>query len=142
MHAASSASADRKAAVIVAEATQDLSRPGAKAIATTLTNDKFIRTRVDFDEDDHILYQLLDRGETESLILAKQLDATILLDEKRARQIAAARGIPVTGTAAILVKAKQQRWIHSVKPLLEKLTTMGYRLSPALIQHALVLTGE
>lgn len=127
---------------VVIEATRDLSRPGAKAIDMALANDWLIRMDVDLREDDHILSQLLDYGEAASLVLAKQLNATVLLDERRARQVAVARGIPVTGTAAILIRAKQKKWIRSVKPLLTKLTAMGYRLSPALIEHVLALAGE
>lgn len=127
---------------VAIEATHDLTRPGAHAIDMALTNDWFIRMDVKLGEDDHILCQLLDHGEAACLALAAQLNAAVLLDERRARQVAIARGIPITGTAAILIKAKQKKLIRSVKPLLAKLTNMGYRLSPALIEHVLTLAGE
>ena len=88
------------------------------------------------------LLKILDKGEAESLFLAKKLDGIALIDEKRGRKVGKKNHIKITGTAAILVKAKQAGKIPLVKPLLNKLTKSGYRLSDRLIDEILKLCDE
>ncbi|MGH7960785.1 MAG: hypothetical protein ACRERD_03025, partial [Candidatus Binatia bacterium] len=55
------------------------------------------------------MLSLLDRGEAEAIALAEEITADeLLLDERAARSIAAARGLKIIGTAGLLVRAKQQ----------------------------------
>ena len=50
----------------------------------------------------------LHRGEAEAIVLAKELNAhIIILDDNRARKAARAIGLNVAGTLAILRRAKQ-----------------------------------
>ena len=61
-------------------------------------------------------------GETEVLALAlEESESLVIIDEKLARKIARLRGLRVTGTAGVLLKAKQEGHIRAVKPFLDQL---------------------
>ena len=51
-------------------------------------------------------------------------------------------GMKVIGTVGMLLRAKRQGIISEVKPLLVKLTEVNFRVSQAIIQEALRLSGE
>jgi len=86
---------------------------------------------------------LLDRGESEALVLAEDLQADLLLvDERRARAIAKQLGIPIAGTLGVLLEAKRTGYVPLLRPLLETLQECNIRLSPALIKEILQLAGE
>ena len=69
-------------------------------------------------------------GEAEVLALAlEELDSLVIIDEKLARKIARLRGLRVTGTAGVLLKAKQEGHIRAVKPFLDRLQEIHFHLS-------------
>jgi len=69
-------------------------------------------------------------GETEVLALAlEESDSLVIIDEKLARRIARLRGLRVTGTAGVLLKAKQEGHILAVKPFLDRLQEIRFHLS-------------
>ena len=69
-------------------------------------------------------------GETEVLALAlEESDSLVIIDEKLARRIAHLRGLRVTGTAGVLLKAKQEGHILAVKPFLDRLQEIHFHLS-------------
>lgn len=127
---------------VVAEAIHDLQRPGAKAIAAAMAAGCLVQRPINLTPIYQDLAEILDRGEAEALALADELNAVALIDERRGRKVAAQRGIAVTGTAAVLILAKRRGEVSAIQPLLERLTTSGYRLSPALIADVLRLCGE
>ena len=63
-------------------------------------------------------------------------------DDLRARQLAEAIGLQVTGTLGILLRAKQAGLIPAVKPLVDDVTAQGFRLSPELHRDVLGMAGE
>jgi predicted nucleic acid-binding protein len=64
----------------------------------------------------------LDRGEAESIALALQLNADlILLDEKEGRHAAGRLGLRVVGVVGILLEAKAGGMLDSVRPSLDAL---------------------
>ncbi|MEQ9670101.1 DUF3368 domain-containing protein [Coleofasciculus sp. G2-EDA-02] len=86
----------------------------------------------------------LDEGEAEAIALFAEnpVDA-ILLDEKNARRVARQMGLPVLGTVGILIWAKQQGLIITLKEQLDALQNQGkFRLSQSLYQEALNRVGE
>lgn len=86
---------------------------------------------------------LLDAGEAAALSLAQTSGARlILLDERKARRIAARRGLPVAGTLAVLLRAKQQGVIAALRPYIIQMQTQGRRFHPDLITHLLTEAGE
>jgi len=86
----------------------------------------------------------LGRGEAESIALALELSADLLLlDEREGRRAAERLGLRVIGVVGILLEAKSSAIIDKVRPLLDGLRqAAGFYLSESLYQHALVLAGE
>ena len=59
-----------------------------------------------------------------------------------ARRIAEMQGFRLTGTAGVLLRAKQQGFVTALKPVIEKLLDLDFRLKPDLITAILELSGE
>jgi uncharacterized protein len=91
---------------------------------------------------DHTL-PLLDVGEAAALSLAQTIGARlILLDERKARRIAARIGLQVAGTLAVLLRAKQQGLITAIRPYITQMQSQGRRFHPDLIARLLEDAGE
>lgn len=86
----------------------------------------------------------LDAGEREALALALEMQAAaVLMDEAAGRAAAAAVGVTAIGTMGILLRAKQQRLIAEIAPLLRVLIVEArFRVSSELIRETLTLAGE
>lgn len=83
------------------------------------------------------------RGESEVLAVAlRRPGAVALLDEKRARGFASARGVAVVGTVGVVLRARQRGVIAAVRPVLDDLIGSGFRLSESLYRAALSRAGE
>jgi len=82
-------------------------------------------------------------GESEVLTLALEIpDSLMVLDERLARRIAELRGLKFTGTAGVILKAKQKGYITSVSSILDNLVNLGFRISKNLRNDILRLAGE
>ncbi|MBE0542587.1 MAG: DUF3368 domain-containing protein [Verrucomicrobia bacterium] len=88
--------------------------------------------------------ELLGRGEAEALLLAKELNARLLLTDDRKARLAARRlRIPCSGLVGMIVQAKQLGKIDSAREMLNLLETKGgLYLSDAVVAEALRLAGE
>jgi len=85
----------------------------------------------------------LDDGEAEVLILAKELNADlVILDEILGRRYAKVLDYKLTGTLGVLLKAKEKGIIKSLKVLLTELTEKGTWLNPKLIKEVLKIANE
>jgi predicted nucleic acid-binding protein len=85
----------------------------------------------------------LDLGECAAITLAEELQADrLILDDLAARKEAQRRGLAVIGTVGILLIAKQQGLIPSIKNVLDELIANGTRISQKLYQQALTYGGE
>ena len=86
----------------------------------------------------------LDRGEAESIALALELGADlVLMDEREGRRAAQRLGLRVVGVVGILLEAKTQQAVAHLRPHLDALRqTAGFYLSESLYRHALALAGE
>lgn len=85
----------------------------------------------------------LDIGEAEAIALAIACQADlILLDDRAARRRAIKLGLPVIGTLAILRRAKLEGLIPKLKPLLEQLRHLRFRMSPDVFESVLREAGE
>lgn len=86
----------------------------------------------------------LDRGEAEAIALAVQLSAELLLvDERKARQIALGLGIRITGVLGILAEAKQRGLIPSVKVVADQMMeAIDFRLAHGVSEQVLRALGE
>jgi hypothetical protein len=88
---------------------------------------------------------ITDLGAGEAQVLALALEAPgslVLLDDRLARAVARLRNIRLTGTAGVLLKAKQEGHISAVAPLLDRLLQLDFRLSNAVKASILKLAQE
>ena len=85
----------------------------------------------------------LGRGELDAMALCKQLNADyLLIDDKRARKIAQLNGIAIMGSLGVLLLAKQEGQLSSIKPAINKLQNSDLHFSDRLIKKALLMAGE
>ncbi|MEM8640703.1 MAG: DUF3368 domain-containing protein [Cyanobacteria bacterium P01_G01_bin.54] len=68
--------------------------------------------------------------------------AQLLIDEQAARRVALARKLPLIETMGLLVLAKQQRLINSVKDVLDAMRLQGTWISQPLYEQIVALAGE
>lgn len=86
---------------------------------------------------------LMDLGESESLILYQELKADFLLiDDKKARQIAESLNANCIGTLGVLAKAKEDGLIGNLKPIFETLIKNGRYYSIDLLNIILKKYNE
>ena len=82
-------------------------------------------------------------GESQVLMLALEMPGSIaLLDDALARRIAIAKGIPIKGTLGLLLDAKRLGHLTAVKPYLDRLQGLGFRLAEPTREAVLKLAGE
>lgn len=86
----------------------------------------------------------LDLGEAEAIVLAKELQAHLLIiDERKGRKIALEQGLEIIGLLGILVQSKQAGYVHKLKPILDQLIDeIGFRVSKNLYQLVLKSVNE
>lgn len=85
----------------------------------------------------------LDRGEAEVLALAQELNATlVILDERMGRRHARRLGLRLTGTLGVLLRAKQQKLVPAVGPLILDMQAAGIRFGGPLVDQVLKVAGE
>ena len=91
----------------------------------------------------HILEMQVDVGEASALALAlEKSDATVILDDYYARKVAFRLGLQFTGTIGVIIKAKVERIILSIKPLLDQIKQTNFRITEEIEQQALREAGE
>ncbi|BBO16415.1 nucleic acid-binding protein [Candidatus Brocadia pituitae] len=85
----------------------------------------------------------LGHGEAEVLALAcEERDALVIVDDALARRIAKLRGLRLTGTAGVFLKAKAENHITEINPFLNKMKDIGFYLTGNLISEILRIAGE
>ena len=99
-------------------------KPGAKDVAEA----KWIHAQAVRDEKQvEYLSSILHRGEAEAIALAEEVEADlIILDDDHARRIANSRGLNLTGTLTILLRAKQKGLISHLDTLFTQLKSVGF----------------
>jgi predicted nucleic acid-binding protein len=77
------------------------------------------------------------------LTLALALPGSVaIIDELPARRVAARLGVNVTGTLNVILVAKQLGHVQAVRPILDRLQELRFRVSAALREHILTLADE
>lgn len=86
----------------------------------------------------------LDRGEAETIALAFELGANlVLLDEREGRHAAQRLELPVTGVVGLLLEAKSRGAVDAVRPHVDALRyKAGFYLSETVYHAVLSLAGE
>jgi hypothetical protein len=90
-----------------------------------------------------LLATYLDVGEAEVITLA--LDRKIgrvAIDEKRGRRVARLFGLSVIGSVGILLQAKREGLIDTIRPSLESMKQAGIWMSKGLWEKAIDAAGE
>jgi predicted nucleic acid-binding protein len=89
------------------------------------------------------LEESIDPGEAESIALAVETaDSLLILDDLRARKIAASLGLAFTGTLGVVAGAKKRGIIPAARPIFELLRSTDFRLSKTFLEAILVELGE
>ena len=90
------------------------------------------------------LQRELDRGEAEAIALAVQLEADqTLLDEREARRVAKSLGMKVTGVLAILLRARREHRLPSLREAMEELREKaGFHIRADLFAELIRESGE
>lgn len=96
------------------------------------------------DKSDRKIYQTkLHDGEVEVMMLAKEISADLLIiDDNAAKKFAKFLDFKVTGTLGILLKAKSEKIISEVRPILEKMLAEKFYISEKIINLVLKTAGE
>lgn len=86
---------------------------------------------------------VMDYGESESVILYKELDAQyLLIDDKKARELAENFGLNCIGTLGLLILAKKEKHIHELKPIFEEFIARNRYYSKKLLNSILKTMKE
>jgi predicted nucleic acid-binding protein len=90
-----------------------------------------------------VLSDELDKGESEAIVLAKELKANwVLMDERLARRKLETLGVNKIGTLGILLRAKEAGMIKAIRPEMDRLTEQGFRISRRVYWKMLQMAGE
>lgn len=102
--------------------------------------------KVKTPQDQGMIVQLLeeiDLGEAESIVLAMEEQAKyLIIDEYKGRMIADSYGIKIVGILGVLIQAKKKEAISAVKPHIDQLIEIGFRLDKKLVERVLKGLGE
>jgi predicted nucleic acid-binding protein len=87
--------------------------------------------------------KIVDYGEASVIAFAIEVkNPLLIMDDKRGRQLATALDLPLTGTLGTILKAKRKGIINEVKPVLEDLKAIDFRISMSLEKFILNEAGE
>lgn len=116
-------------------------RPGTESIRTAA----WLRT-IAVADDSHLLalQTEVDEGEAEAMALAVEVQADfLLLDERRARNLAISMGFEVIGVVGVLLRAKRNGVLDQVRAVLDRIRAeTQFRISARLYNDALRTAGE
>lgn len=85
----------------------------------------------------------IDKGESSAIALALATPGcTVILDDIKARRVAERLGLHVTRTIGVIIKAKLNGIIPSIKPLIDKIKLTNFRLTEEIERLALTAAGE
>ena len=86
---------------------------------------------------------MLDPGEASAITLALETpNSVLIIDEYKGRKAAFRAGLRILGTIGVLLLAKEAGLIALVKPYIDQLKKVEFRLSHALLEKALREAGE
>lgn len=117
-------------------------RPGSRVLLSALQRGRLTIEAPPQSTELELLSEILDPGEAEAILLARERSARLLIDERRGREVARRRGVQVIGTGGVLLAAKRAGAIDRIAPLMDRLTLEGYRVGADLRNKVLELAGE
>ncbi len=124
------------------ECCRELSLPGAASIRAAIDKGELFLKKVPQPTIIIAFPPGLGPGERAVIELAAQMQVPVLMDDRMGRRTAVSRGIAVVGLGGLLLQAKRQGLIPSLKPLLLQLKDQSYRISHSLVQDLLRRAGK
>jgi len=115
-----------------------------KAYGYEEIEDNFFHIKsINDDFAQNILLNDLDLGEAQTIVLAKELNADIvLIDETIGYNIARSQQLNVKRTLSFLIASKEKGYIDEVKPLLDEMIAKGRWISGRVYKDVLEFCGE
>ena len=94
-------------------------------------------------EYQHILQLEVDNGEASAIALSlEEGNSLLILDDSKARKLAAKLDLSYTGTLGVILKAKQLGVIPVIKPIISKIQRTNFRFSEKIYIELLLLANE
>jgi len=86
-----------------------------------------------------LLYGVLDSGESEAIVLSRELHTVLLIDEKKGRMIAKGMGLEIIGILGLLLLNVKKEYISkkSAREILENIESLNFRISIKLYEQFL-----
>jgi predicted nucleic acid-binding protein len=79
-------------------------------------------------------HKIIDLGESSAIALAMETEnALLIVDDRRARQVALGLGLEITGTLGVLIRAYENGIIQDIDSIIADLRNIGFRL-PANVE--------
>lgn len=123
---------------IVLEEADVAGRPGAAEVQAAVGRGRLVVREVETGLD----HARLGSGEAAAIALARAISCAVLLDDRAGRAHAMRSGATVTGTLGVLVGLARSGRIDRLGPVLDRLETTGFRMTPELRRTALKAAGE
>ncbi len=105
-----------------------------------LTVDNYIKQSqilcqsIEYDEFYEMLVKRLDRGESESIVLAKRMGLPLMIDEKKGRAIAKSLGVGIVGLVGVILKLMNVKAVTKDRAIeiINEVEANNFRLSIVL----------
>jgi predicted nucleic acid-binding protein len=104
----------------------------------------WIKVKDPLDKNYQTILELeLDEGEASAIALAiESKESILILDDEKARKTAISLGLKITGTFGVVISAKNEGYISSVKEVIDKIKQTNFRISEPLEKEILKKAGE
>ena len=128
-----------------------LKKMGKEVFITPEINQEFGKTLPDWIKikdpiDKHyqkLLEREIDKGEASAIILALETPGSIIIiDDLKGRKIAGEMDLKYSGSFGLLLRAKQEGILASIKPIIERIRKTNFRYSEKLLDSILEQAGE
>jgi predicted nucleic acid-binding protein len=90
-----------------------------------------------------ILEMELDKGEASAIALSLEIDnAILIIDDLKGRKVAGRLSLKYSGTFGLILRAKQEGIVSSIRPILNKITKTNFHFSENLFETILKEADE
>jgi predicted nucleic acid-binding protein len=76
------------------------------------------------------------------MLALESTEPIVVLDDMLARRMAQISGLRLTGTLGLLLDAKRAQLVQAIKPFLDQLQSLRFRVAPYTRAAVLKLAGE